>query len=219
MRRNSGCPTIERWIVISVVGALAACAVSPAIEARWSANVALDQANLRHQYEWLLTYRFKMARLPEAGGSRFVLTSWTSGIVEHTVENLDRFFTPGSREQDPSYLAFRAQVLKGEDPFPSLNEVDSSCTHYAGRRAPQTGRRGETSRDDEAGQAWMANDNEGVWRLANGTVNILMNNGAVRSYSYAELVEKCGLPPLDEALPIATWGVNSPLDECRGLDI
>ena len=63
----------------------------------------------------------------------------------------------------------------------------------------------------------MATDNEGGSRWEDGTVNVLLSNWRVRSYSYQDLQKRYGLGPMDPTVVVATYGESSPIPECRKL--
>ena len=69
--------------------------------------------------------------------------------------------------------------------------------------------------DDEA---LMADDNEGRWSHADGTVNVLFHGGVVRTYGFLDLKNRGYVQgELDKSKPIETTGPDSPIPECRKL--
>ena len=213
MRRlQSGFTLIELLIVISIISLLAAVLVPAVFGSQTAAFVLADSANLRWHGQQLELYKLQNKRgLPNEGGSRFVLETWK--IVGHTEENFDRYFTPGRRDNDPDYRTLRAQIERGEDPWVDLKGTSSLDTHYAGRAREHL--QSATSGENEA---WMADDNEGVWSHADGTVNVMFLGGIVRAYSFLDMKSRGFVQgEFDKNNPIETAGPNSPIPECQKL--
>jgi prepilin-type N-terminal cleavage/methylation domain-containing protein len=213
MRRPpSGFTLIELLIVISIISLLAAVLVPAVFGSQTAAFALADSANLRWHGQQLEIYKLKnKGGLPIEGGHKFVLATWS--IVGKTEENFDRYFTPGRRDNDPDYRTLRASIERNEDPWPDLKATTSMDTHYAGRAREHL--QSATSGEDEA---WMADDNEGVWSHADGTVNVMLYGGQVRPYSFLDMKGRGFLQgEFDKNNPIETTGPNSPIPECRKL--
>ncbi|HEX6811323.1 MAG TPA: type II secretion system protein [Planctomycetota bacterium] len=212
MRRlPSGFTLIELLVVISIISLLATVLAGALTNVRAASFVVADSANLRWHGQQLELYQQRnRGGLPGEGGHKFVLATW--GMVGKTEENFDRYFTPGRRDNDPDYRAKRAQMERGENPFPELKQTTSDDTHYAGRAREQLQSAGGE------GEAWIADDNEGVWSHADGSVNVLFSGGVVRTYSFMDLQRRGYVQgELDTNNPIETAGRNSPIPECRKL--
>ncbi|MFT4514978.1 MAG: prepilin-type N-terminal cleavage/methylation domain-containing protein [Planctomycetota bacterium] len=210
--RCGGFTLIELMVVIGIIGALAAVLMGAIGGSQLAANVTADGVQLRTHAAWFKLYERKHGGgLPMENGHRFVLATWTSELFHHAEEELDVYFSPGARDNDPDYRAARDEMEVGRDPWPTLAKVSSRDTHYAGRAKAHVAlaRRG--------GQFLMATDNEGLWRWEDGTVNALLSSGRIRSYSYQDLAKRFGIGPMDPAAPIATYGAASPIPECRKL--
>ena len=208
----AGFTLIEILIVVSILGLLAAVLLPKYIGVKTATNQFADLTQMRTIDGWLQIYESKHGRaLPVESGHRLILATWTSGVVPKTEENLDVFFSPGVRDNDPVYRAARQQVEFGDDPWPSLAHVDSSQTDYAARSKKHLRNARQVS------QALLATDNEGRHVWPDGTVHVLFGDGRTRAYSYQDLQSRFGLAVFDENAPVLTTGKDSPIPECRRL--
>jgi len=200
-------------IAVGVLGALSMLLLPNVVGSNLSFAAFADEMNLRRHHEWLQYYaRRHGSTLPAEGGYQFVLATWTSGTVEHTRENFERYFTPGpARDNDLEFARLRGLLEAGNDPWPDLALTTSTDTHYVGLAMGRP--RAGLGRND----ALMANDNEDTWSLRDGRIQVLFADGTVRSFTCAELQRDFGVGPFDRNVPVRTWGPEAPIPACRGL--
>lgn len=212
-RRPSGFTLIELLIVIAILGVLAAVLLPTFGDSRALALVAADEMQLRGHGGWLTVYKAQHnGALPPQGGHKFVLSTWS--VIDQTPEHLDRYYTPGARDNDTHYQELRLRLLKGEKIWQDLAACTADDTSYCGRARSEL-----RSAEHSGKEALMANSNHGMWSHANGTVNLLLASGLIRSLSYPMLQELYGLGERDLAHPVQTWGKDSPIPECRKLEL
>ena len=170
MKRNpaAGFTLIELLVVIGILSVLMVALLPAVLEGQREADVFADKANLKWHYDQHTIYRNRKHKLPPDGGHKFVLAPWVMGVCDHTEENRDRFFTPGIAQDDPRWGEL--SELDPREIWQSFDELSQDDTHYAGRASEhyKTMRR-------SGNEAIMANV------LPNGTVNVLMSSGSIRT--------------------------------------
>lgn len=205
--RAAGFTLIELLVVIGILSLLVVTFAPDLIAAWGTANQAADAKQLDKHFYWINTYKTRFGTYPEGGGHQFILGTWTKGIVEHTPQNLDVYFTPGVRETDDYYLQ-----LKQQDPETiwQAGNITSLDTHYAGRASQF--KRGM----DSGKEAWMANDNEGGLAFKDGTINVLYGDGVVRPLLAERELKELGYV-LSAENPFEV-GPNSPHPDLKKLE-
>lgn len=198
MSKKSGFTLIELMVVITIIGILAAALLPELIKSQEAANQAADQGNLKWHYQVMTLYKNKYEqRSPREGGHKFVLDTWVRGVVEHTEQNVDRYFSVQDRGSDPVY-----RELKDQDPetiWKSLDELTSYDTHWAGRAKEH--KRGMWS----GKEIIMATDNEGLNIYPDGSVVVLFGDGATKV--------------LNRALDFAEFGYSEDPDEDELIEV
>lgn len=200
-KNQAGFTLIEILVVIGIIGVLAAVLLPQIFQGNLRATIVADQANLRWHFATFTAYEQGQKRVPNGTGHRFVIDPWIKGIVQHTPENLDRYFIPKSA--DPRKDELREQDL--EQIWRNLDDLTSSDTAYAGpgeqaKRMPQLLSNGKAP--------LMSDDNEFVPAFADFTINVLLGDGNVREIRLDALQEL----GFDETLEGALFevGPNSP---------
>lgn len=210
--QESGFTMVEWCVLLALFAAALAVVLVPSTLGRREAFAVADRMQMRKHYEWLQIYRMKhRGSLPPVGGSKFILSTWTANVFAHTMCNLDRFFTPGQREQDPAYRRARQAIELGEDPWPDLAATTTADTHYVGRA------KGHLDTADGPLEAWMATDNEDRWVFADRFVNVLFGDGQVECYGLECLRQRFELDSGELGRPVVTHGSDSPIPACRKL--
>ncbi len=170
---RAGFTLIELLVVMSILSLLVVALLPMLAAGKTEANKTVDAANLRWHYQGFKAYETSYKYLPRGGGCQFILDPWVRERVPHTKESIDRYFSPTIRGNDPRWRELK-EDMELKDVWPRLEDITSEDTHYAGRA------RDHKKGMDRSEEAWMASDNEGIAHYEDGTIMVLMSDGAVR---------------------------------------
>ena len=198
---QQGFTLIELLVVIGIISLLAVALLPQVIEGKTAANMAADEANLRWHYQTFMNYKNKMKRYPKGGGHVFILRPWVEGMVEHTEQNFDRYFSP--QEEGDERKDELKEEIGVESIWKSVDDLTSEDTHYAGR-ATEHKRRMFSGKE-----IWMATDNEFGNTYPDGTIIVLMGDGATRQLQRAKELKEFFPEDVDEEFTFEV-GPNSP---------
>ena len=126
-----------------------------------------DGLNLRWHYQSIMNYRGRYKTPPRRGGSRLVLDPWVRGLVEHTFQNRDRYFSAVFAANDDHYRSLLCLDVK--DLWQTLDSITARDTHYYGIAKDK--KRGMWS----GKHAWLCTP-----IYPDGTVNVLYGDGSVK---------------------------------------
>jgi prepilin-type N-terminal cleavage/methylation domain-containing protein len=203
MQRNAraaGFTLIELLVVIAILGLLIAAFAPDIFGARLTARLAADQANLGWHYKQFTIYEQKYDKLPPKTGHKFVLAPWVDRVVQRTAQSFDRYWLPETTDPRKEDLS----KLDPETIWQSFDELTSEDTHYAGPSAAAL--RGLRLGDGK--KPLMADDNEFGPAWEDWTINYLLADGAVRSFTVKDL-EEYGFDPMQEGA-VFEVGAESP---------
>jgi len=173
-KRIAGFTLIALMVVIFIISMLAVWLLPNVLGAQETANKLGDERNLGWHYQNMQMYKTRYkGRMPRYGGHKFVFDPWCRGVVSHTDQNRDRFFSPQVLATgDWRYDELLEMDVK--EIWSDIDEISSADTNYAGRAREH--KRTMLSGD----QIIMATDNEEGNIYKDGTVIVLFGDGVTR---------------------------------------
>ncbi|MBI5850009.1 MAG: hypothetical protein HZB39_03060 [Planctomycetes bacterium] len=157
----------------------------------------VSHANLIWQYQTLQTYEQARKKPPPGTGHEFILAPWIDGTVQHTPENLARYFQPSTHNPRFAELAARDLATLWRSPA----ETTSADTDYAG---PGPGLAGDPGLLRNGKLPVMAEDDELGPAYPDHRINLLMGDGSVCEIEIERLREL----GFDENVPNACFPVG-----------
>ena len=171
--RQAGFTLIELMVVVTIIALLAVAILPELVKSQERANQTVDQLNLRWHFQNLVNYKGRYKTSPRGGGHRFVIDPWIRNVVEHTPQNMERYFSPQAMGDDERYLELKA--MSAEDYWKNADDLTTEDTTWAAvakeyKRNVMTGKR-----------IVMATDNEGGNIYPDGSVVVLYGDGTPKT--------------------------------------
>jgi prepilin-type N-terminal cleavage/methylation domain-containing protein len=201
-RARAAFTLVEILAVILIISILATFLVPQAIDAIETARTTACKKNLQEIGSGFKQYEIKYGKIPSESGARFFSVLISRGVWENTKSSARRLSCP-------AVDAGSLPGLEGREPtewYTELEQVDGTCSAYAGRDCKNHPLRKFTGKDP-----LVADDNDGAMNHPT-TTNVLYGDGAVESFELFELREKQTIGPDEEVLVV---GPDSPVEDLR----
>jgi prepilin-type N-terminal cleavage/methylation domain-containing protein len=205
---RAGFTLIELLAVIVIIGILMTFLIPRITEAIDEANVTACKANMTEINKAMLLYKNSMERVPNQSGAKFFTELITKGILENSKSAAKRMTCPGVDTGALPGLQGKTEI----EWYKNLEEIDGTCTSYAGR---DTQRHPLRKFPGSGNEVLVADDNDPEMNHNHTTV-ALMADGSVNTYEIAKLKESGLLGPDENHLIV---GPDSPVEALRVLSL
>lgn len=203
---RAGFTLIELLAVIMIIGILMVFLVPKIPEAIDNARVTACKKNMQEVYQGLMMFKTKFDRAPKESGAKFFAELIASGVWEDTANSAKRLTCPAVEIAALPGIADRPP----EQWYKNLDQVDGTCSAYAGRDCkghpiksfPPSGK-----------EALMADDNEGGMNHRSATV-VLYGDASVQTIELYDL-KQAGL--ITEEEEVLVVGPDSPRQDLQAL--
>ncbi len=172
--KSQGFTLIELLVVITIIGLLSVALLPQVLGSKMTANKLADSKNLEWHYQNIIMYQSQHSgKYPRYGGHKFIFDPWVRGVVAHTEQHRDRYFSPQvTAKDDPRHTELMDEDVKTI--WKDFADITSADTNYAGLASEHK------RRVDRGDTIIMATDNE-EWNIyPDGVVIVLFGDGATR---------------------------------------
>jgi prepilin-type N-terminal cleavage/methylation domain-containing protein len=205
---RAGFTLIELLAVIVIISILMTFLIPRITEAIDEANITACKANMTEINKAMLIYKNRMERLPNQSGAKFFTELIAKGILDNSKSAAKRMTCPSVDIGALPGLQNKTEL----EWYKNLEEIDGTCTSYAGR---DTQRHPLRKFPGDGNGVLVADDNDGGMNHRHTTV-ALMDDGSLNTYEIAKLKEAGVLGPDDEHLIV---GPDSPVEALRVLSL